>query len=206
MLSEIKPILKPVLIEDLRPTQITVGFREVAFKRQELRDLPANRAGAFLGHHFIPAVQGPKGRYHIVDHHHLARALREEGVKDVFVTVVADLSMLDKDAFLVVLDNCSWMHPFDASGRRRPYSDIPKSIDQLIDDPYRSLAGEVRRLGGCAKVSAPFAEFLWADFFRRRVAKALVRDDFDKATRLALQLARQADAKYLPGWSGADVS
>ena len=33
-----------------------------------------------------------KGRHYIIDHHHLARALHEEGRKDVLVTVVANLS------------------------------------------------------------------------------------------------------------------
>lgn len=205
MANETKPTLQPVLVDDLRPTQMTVGLREVAVKRSALRALPSAKAGAFLGHHFIPVVFGPKGRYHIVDHHHLARALYEEGLREVFVNVISDLSRLDKEAFWVVLDNRAWMHPFDASGKRRAYADIPKSVDKLIDDPYRSLAGEVRRLGGYAKDTTPFAEFLWADFFRRRVPVALLNDNFDKASQQALQLGRQAEASYLPGWSGPDA-
>jgi len=200
-----QPTLAPVLVADLRPTQITVGFHEVALKRHELRALSVRKAGAFLGHHFIPVVTGPKGRNHVVDHHHLARALHEEGVTEVFVNVIADLSMLDKEAFHVVLDNRAWMHPFDAQGKRRPYADIPKSVDKLVDDPYRSLAGEVRRSGGYAKDPTPFAEFLWADFFRRRIGADVLADDFDQASRQALQLARQAIASYLPGWSGPDL-
>ncbi|PWK76409.1 ParB-like protein [Aminobacter sp. AP02] len=205
MAEENRPTLQPVLIEDLRPTQITVGLREVALKRRELRAIPAGKAGAFLGHHFIPVVLGPKGRNYIVDHHHLARALYEEGLRDVFVNVISDLSRLDKEAFLVVLDNRAWMHPFDASGKRRAHADIPKSVDKLVDEPYRSLAGEVRRLGGYAKDTTPFAEFLWADFFRRRVPASLLNTDFDKAARQALQLGRQAEASYLPGWSGPEA-
>ncbi|MEI9890255.1 MAG: ParB-like protein [Caulobacteraceae bacterium] len=37
--------------------------------------------GKFLGHHLIPVLLGPKGRPYVIDHHHLARALAEEGVK-----------------------------------------------------------------------------------------------------------------------------
>ena len=40
----------------------------------------------------IPVVLGPKSRHYVVDHHHLARALHEEGVKDVAVTLIANLS------------------------------------------------------------------------------------------------------------------
>jgi hypothetical protein len=202
MADDVKPNLKPVPIEELRPTQMTVGFREVAFKRHELRSLPNSKKGKFLGHHFIPAVLGPKGFYHIVDHHHLARALQEEGIKEVFVTVISDLSALDKEAFLVVLDNRSWMHPFDGAGVRRTYADIPRTVSGLTDDPFRSLAGDVLRNGGYAKSVVPFSEFLWADFFRRRFDAARLDDDFGKIAKQALKLARTKEANYLPGWCG----
>src|SRR6201981_424734 len=122
-----EPILTAVAISDLRPTQITVGMREVAAKRQRWREIAAKAGAKFLGKHMIPVVLGPKSRHYVVDHHHLALALHEEGVKDVLVTVVANLSKLEKDAFWVVLDNRSWMHPFDDQGRRRDYADIPKA-------------------------------------------------------------------------------
>ena len=56
--------------------------------------------------------------------------------------MIANLSKLEPDAFWNVMDNRAWMHPFDAEGVRRQYSDIPKSIVGLVDDPFRSLAGE----------------------------------------------------------------
>ncbi|MGP2490242.1 ParB-like protein [Mesorhizobium sp. PUT5] len=204
MSTNVLPILHTVSVKALRPTQMTVGMREVALKRKDLQKMTTGRTGTFLGGHSLPAVIGPKGRYHIVDHHHLALALRQESIEQVLVTVICDLSALDKDAFLTVLDNRAWMHPFDASGKRRPYGEIPKTLDKLSDDPFRSLAGEVRRLGGYAKDTTPFAEFLWADFFRRRMDARDLKDDFDKAAGEALQLARRGAAGYLPGWSGPD--
>jgi hypothetical protein len=52
----------------------------------------------------------------------------------------------------------------DSKGERRHYNDIPKRVSDLVDDPFRSLAGELRRAGGFAKDTTPFSEFLWADF------------------------------------------
>ena len=72
------------------------------------------------------------------------------------------------------------------------------------DDPFRSLVGELIRAGGCAKTGAPFYEFLWAAFLRRRIERPLVEKDFGSALVKALDLAKGADAKSLPGWSGAD--
>lgn len=197
-----EPLITPVPIADLRPTQITVGMREVEAKRRHWRDMQEGKGGAFLGAHMIPVILGPKGRNYVIDHHHLARALHEEGVPHVSVTVVANLSKLDREAFWVVLDNRSWMHPFDDQGRRRDYADIPKSVADLVDDPFRSLAGELRRAGGFAKDTTPFSEFLWADFLRRRIKRKEVEKDFDAALKRALELARGMDANYLPGWSG----
>jgi hypothetical protein len=198
-----EPRLTPVKILDLRPTQITVGMREVKAKRQHWRDLGKHKDDEFLGKHMIPVILGPKERHYVIDHHHLGLALHEEGVKEVAVTVVSNLSKLDNDAFWFVMDNHNWMHPFDDDGRRRSYKDIPKDITGLVDDPFRSLAGELRRAGGFAKDTTPFSEFIWADFLRRRMKRKLVDRDFDRALVKALQLAKSADADYLPGWCGA---
>ena len=196
------PVLTPVAIGDLRPTQISVGMREVEDKCQRLRERGAKKIGGFLGDHMIPVILGPKKRHYVIDHHHLALALHREGVKNVLVTVVADLKELEPDDFWLVLDHHSWVHPYDQDGRRRDFSNIPKSIDKLKDDPFRSLAGELRRAGGFAKDTTPFSEFLWADFLRRRMKRRQVVDDFDTAAKKAMKLAKSQDAHYLPGWCG----
>jgi hypothetical protein len=202
MASVREPVLHPVAIDDLRPTQITVGMREVGAKRQAWRSKSDDKGAEFLGKHMVPVILGPKGRYYVVDHHHLARALHEEGVASILVSVIADLTRLDPDAFWFVLDNHAWMHPFDDQGRRRGYDEIPKSVSDLIDDPFRSLAGELRFAGGYAKDTTPFSEFLWADFLRRRIKRKQVEAEFDRALEQALQLAKSMDADYLPGWCG----
>jgi hypothetical protein len=197
-----EPMVEPVAISALRPTQITVGMREVAEKRRRWHEKGDRAAAMFLGRHMLPAVLGPKRRHYILDHHHMARALLEEGEPHVLTDVVADLSHLDRDAFWVVLDNRGWMHPFDAEGRRRAYDEIPKSVAHLVDDPFRSLAGELRRAGGFAKELTAFSEFLWADFLRRRIKRKEVEGNFDRALERALQLAKGEAASYLPGWCG----
>jgi len=196
------PLVKPVPIKELRPTQITVGMREVAAKRARWREQDTKKGAEFLGKHMIPVVLGPKDRPFIIDHHHLARALHDEGVKDVLITVVANLGKLEPDAFWFVLENRNWMHAFDDKGHRRDHADIPKSVSGLIDDPFRSLAGELRRAGGYAKDTTMFSEFLWADFLRRRIKRKAVEDNFARAMEKALQLAKSREAGYLPGWCG----
>jgi len=201
-----EPILQPIPILSLRPTQMTVGMREVKEKRKHLREHWRKhkkiKQGQFLGRHMIPVVLGPDQRHYVVDHHHLARALHDEGVEDIIVTVIADLTMVDRDAFWGVLDNHKWVYPYDAKGQRQHFRAIPKTVVELKDDPFRSLAGELRRVGGFAKDTTPFSEFLWADFLRRRLSRKSVEADFDKAIEKALALAKSKDAVYLPGWCG----
>ena len=197
-----EPILHPTPILDLRPTQMTVGMREVKEKRKRFREQDAKKQSTMIGKHMIPVVVGPDKRYYLVDHHHLARALHDEGIKDILVTVIGDLSMVERDAFWGVMDNKRWVYPYNAKGERREFSDLPRSIDDLKDDPFRSLAGELRRAGGFAKDTTPFSEFLWADFLRRQIQRKVVEDHFAKALEDALDLAKSDRAVYLPGWCG----
>lgn len=203
-MHHLEPELKPVAIADLRPTQMTIGKREVARKRAAWAKRAETDGPEFLGRHMIPAVAGPKKQLFIIDHHHLVRALHEDGVVHVLVSTVADLSKLEKSLFWTFMENRNWLHPYNAAGERVAHGDIPKSIGKLTDDPYRSLAGAVREAGGYAKDLTPYAEFLWADYLRRKIdAKALERD-FDDAIDKALKLARAPGANYLPGWCGTN--
>lgn len=197
-----EPLLQPVPIASLKPTQMTVGFREVEEKQKRWRAQGGGKKSKFLGQHMIPVIFGPKDRYYVIDHHHLARALQREGVKDILVEVVKDLRMLKGDDFWTFLDHHGWVYPYDAQGRRCSYAKIPGGISGLVDDPFRSLAGELRRAGGYAKDTTPFSEFLWADFLRQSLKRKTIESDFEAAAEKALALAKSPAANYLPGWCG----
>jgi hypothetical protein len=196
------PVLQPTPILSLRPTQMTLGMNEVDVKRIAWKQKTADDLTKFLAAHMVPVITGLKGEPYLIDHHHLARALHEEGLKSVFVIVVADLSRLPTDHFWNMMDFHGWTHPYDARGRRRPYSELPKTVKGMEDDPYRSLAGELRAMGGFAKDSTPFTEFLWADFLRPRIKPKAIKADFAAALTKALVMAKTPEADYLPGWSG----
>jgi hypothetical protein len=181
-------------------------MREVLGKQKSWQQQEAKKRAEFLGRHMIPVIRGPKDRLYVLDHHHLSLALHNEGVENVLVSSVVDLRTLSKEEFWVYLDNRCWVHPYDASGRRRDFEDIPGKISGLKDDPFRSVAGELRRIGGFAKDITPFSEFLWADFMRRRISRSLAEDDFAKALKQAMKLAKSEEASYLPGWCGPHVN
>jgi hypothetical protein len=200
--TKIRPVVRPVLISNLRPTQMTVGLGEVEQRRNHLRQQQGKKAARFLGKHMIPVILGPDGHHYLIDNHHLARALHDEGVKSVLTLVIADLRKLDTAAFWFVMDNRGWLHPYDERGRRCSHKELPTCVEDLRDDPFRTLAGELRRAGGFAKETIPFTEFLWGDFLRRHIKKKTVQKNFGRALKEALTLSKRDIADYLPGWCG----
>jgi len=190
-------------IQKLRPTQITIGFIEVRVKRKDLEALGKHQQRAFLAEHMIPAVFGPDGRVYITDHHHLARAALEAGIESAFFLIEADMAQLEFAAFWRAMGEKRWAHPIDERGHRQPFTAIPKHLEELRDDIYRSVAGFVRNAGGYDKTPTAFAEFLWADFFRQRIVVGPAHEDFQRAVAQALVLARSPAACDLPGYRGA---
>jgi hypothetical protein len=189
-------------LRKLHPTQLTVGLIEVKEKKHHLAELDARGREKFMQDHPMPAVVGPEGKLFITDHHHLGRAALEAGIEVGCFEVEADLSKLSGDAFWKEMDAHAWVHPLDEHGVRHHYDRIPHHLDGLVDDVYRSLAGHVRKNGGYNKSPSPFAEFIWADFFRRLIPIEDVEADFDAALKLAVPLAKNERARNMPGYCG----
>jgi hypothetical protein len=195
------PLLS-VALKSVRPTQISVGMAEVTAKRESWRNMRKKDQKELLATHWFPAILGPKGEAYIIDHHHLGLALLQEGVSHVWVLVQRNFSWLDIDVFWHAMEFYHWAYPYNEQGRRTDYSMIPAKLAGLRDDPYRSLAARVRLAGGYAKDAAPYAEFLWADFYRPRIKLKGDEPFGGKVIRKALLLAHEHEAAYLPGWSG----
>jgi hypothetical protein len=194
--------LKRVNFGQLRPTQMTVGFKEVGEKQKEWSELGGKKRRKAMDEMFFPVVTGPKDFFFVLDHHHSAVALGREKASEVHVGIVKDLSKLTESEFWIYLDHLSWVHPYDHRGERRSLNDIPASFQKLRDDPYRSLAGDVRDAGGFAKSDEPYLEFLWSNFFRAHISLRLLSSHYQRATKRALKLAHSGKTAHLPGWVG----
>ena len=77
---------------------------------------------------------------------------------------------------------------------------LPEDVRSLADDPFRSVAWQVRKRGGYDKSSLPFAEFKWAQYFREHIKTYPTRADFEQAVIEALAIAHAPGAKNLPGY------
>jgi hypothetical protein len=193
--------INEVRIDKLFPTQLTVGFIEVKEKEKKLHSMTASNQKEFLRANPVPAVIGMGGNLYITDHHHLCRAAYDAGITHGFIFVEDDLSSIKTaDKFWVEMAAHKWVHPLDSSGTRHLYSSIPHHISHLVDDVYRSLAGYVRHAGGYEKTPTAFAEFVWADFFRRNIAVEDVNSYFSASVKIAKKLAHGEMAIGLPGY------
>lgn len=189
-------------LQDLHPTQLTVGMIVVQDKKKHLAGLSAAERQDFMRSHPMPAVLGPQGKLYITDHHHLGRAALDAGVKTGYFEIDADLSKCTIETFWKEMNENLWVHPLDENGLRHLYAQIPAQLGKLVDDIYRSLAGYVRDAGGFDKTPTAFAEFVWADFFRRNIAVETVRADFHTAVQAGISLAHGKLAKHIPGYNG----
>jgi hypothetical protein len=191
-------------LDRLRPTQAAVGMRAVETKRRKVERRAERRAKLkrYLAKRPIPSVRGPGDTLYIIDRHHLSLALWHAEITSARVQIIHDFSDLPRRSFFARMERLGFLHPFDERGDRIAPAELPVRLDQLRADPYRDLAWSVREAGGFVKSQRPFAEFHWAAFFRPRIARSLLRDDYDRAVRKALRLARTPAADGLPGWLG----
>jgi hypothetical protein len=207
-------------IDAMRPTQCSVGYLEVTFKMQELRERAAKSDDLekYLKEHPIPAVLGPDGRMYLTDHHHMGLALLKlvdewdasaepaafNPYRICCFHIIQDLSKrqdLTMKQFHTKLEEQDLLHPFDGAGHR--VDKVPKYLSELVDDPYRSLAGLARKAGAYDKVNVPFSEFKWAAYLRDKVDTNLIcRDHLATAIHQVIVLANDPAAAHLPGYHG----
>ncbi len=188
-------------IDQLHPTQLAVGMEEVREKERKFRKMDGIELAQYEKDNPEPTVTGPGGTLYIIDHHHLALALSDIGVKKTYCTTAADYSRLMAPAFWKKMEEQKWVYAYDEYGNGpRPYSEIPATVTGLKDDPYRSLAGAVRIAGGYDKTDAPFAEFKWADFFRNKFSRQDLNNNFDDCVKKAVETAHSPEASGLPGY------
>jgi hypothetical protein len=193
-------------ILSLKPTQFAVGILEIESKIKEIEKLGKNKRKKLIDDNPIPIVLSPDGEAYLVDHHHFVLALSCVGVKKARVEVLHDLSR----SKLSFVNFWKWMkkngfyYPFCqfGEGPRNPLY-LPAEIRGLADDPYRSLAWFCRQKGAYDKTDTTFAEFKWANFFRKKkLLDRHGRKGIDRALNKAIKLAKSEEARRLPGYIG----
>ncbi len=182
-------------ISEVRPMQFNVGMEEIEIKRQEFRAKSAEQRLALLAEKPLEIMIGPGGKYYLVDGHHHAFSLVMEDITKFPVHIVANHSKLSQKEFVDLVSKLARLR--DERGRLRKFSELPRYIYDITDDPYRSLAWMVRRSGAIKNTHAPFAEFVWADFFRNKIK--IDPNNWEAAVTEGIRMAVEVEEAGLPG-------
>lgn len=192
------------ITKKMRPTQICVGFAEVEDKIHKLGKLNKHELSKYLKENPLPAVAGPDGEMHLTDHHHLGKALLDMGINECYFVVQHDLTTIPGLKFFDVLKTLELIYPFDENGIEHPCNAIPHCLTKLKDDPYRSLAGFVRKAGGYIKAPKAYLEFEWANYFRNLIPRdeLLTHEAMKHSVVKAVAIAQSSQASHMIGWTG----
>lgn len=218
-------------IKDLSPTQNAVGYDEINNKVERIRKKNSNELQDYLISRPVPIIIGNGNKFYLIDHHHLTHSLwkvakgkNKSGMTTdnarVIVEVLRNWRQLRDYQFWKAMFEARWVYLFDhnGAGPLQP-KELFKHVKDLLNDPYRSLSWLVRKRYGYVKSEAPFAEFLWADFFRIRMIldkdtlknkkpagdiliNKLREEHRKELIDLAMFLASTPEAAGLPGYLG----
>lgn len=195
--------LAEVDMQDVRPTQSFIGYewanrkyeKFLGFDRKQLRERVQDDPA--------PAVLGRDGDVYILDNHHEFYAFKRLGLKRVLVNIIADYSKMNITEFEQAMVAQNWLYLGDEDGLwTLRFADLPKALEDLRDDPYRTLASCLRRQGGFNKVKQPYIEFQWANALRPHIPLKVLNNDSDLALSMALKFAWSEEAGNLPGYLG----
>ena len=192
-------------VRALRPLQGALGMEEVRAKAEKIAGKPDKEARK-LEADPIKVVIGPGGGLYITDHHHGADAWRLVGRPMALCRVLPRPPYSTGAQFWDGLKADSLVRLADANGAPITPGQLPKSLQAMPDDPYRSLAWRLKQAGGfCRSKMAhkEFAEFLWADWLRGRLRlSAALGSSTAAALPSAVALARSPAARSVPGFVG----
>jgi hypothetical protein len=181
-------------------------MKEVEFKVKQLKKLRAKELDKLVRQTHVPIVISPWKELCVTDRHHYLFACWLAGVRKVRIHIVKDRSK-SRTTYRefwrqMTRDRLAYTYDQFGDGPRSPLY-LPADIRGLADDPYRSLAWLVRKEGGYENSNELFAEYKWANFFRRRrLLEPKGRHDFGPALKRSLSLARSTAARNLPGYIG----
>ena len=161
-------------IFDLHPTQASVGMAEVRIKAEKLKNEIQRRSERDFLKYLLkhnkeePIIIGPGGIFYITDHHHLARALYDVGASKTYCTIVDNLSDAQPDDFWKHLEENNEVYLKDQNGNPIPPHDLPASVKDLSNNPFRSLAGAVRESCGFEKGDKSYSGEDYLEWCRSR--------------------------------------
>ena len=192
-----------VAIADLHPTQWSVGLAEIWSRQQDFAKETEQQHLTYLRRKPVPLVKGRSGTLWMLDRHHRLRALLEQ--KPTATTwgyLVEERSDASDEELLAFLQEQGWLYLIDGRGKGPHHpSELPRSLMDLDDDPYRSLIWKLKKEGLITpQPQIPYHEFRWGAWLRRRPLPPFSSRVLEPALPPARRLVGSSAAAAMPGW------
>ncbi len=196
--------LKSLVVEDtcwiptknIKPTQAVVGFDDLKLRKKKIdKQYSKGTLKNYLDQRTAPAVIAPTGHAYILDRHHLSKAISDAFIPDsekkILIKIRENMSELSQEAFEKQMKGNNWVY-LKKLAKPIAFNELPQNLDEMIDDPYRTLAGLARDLGAYKKTETPFLEFYWADLYRQEIElpNQMTAEDWRLKTHEALKLSK----------------
>jgi len=192
--------LVPVHPRELAPTQPTIGRFEVSLKAERFRLMSPRDLDGYLDEKRskdkgVQVVKG-QGRFWVVDGHHTLTALDTlPEVRVLHLEQLEDWTGLEEDDFWERMRDGGWVLE-RGLGVPVAVKDFPSRLGELTDDPFRSLAWLIRKMGAFEDFKQPYQEFTVADFLREHmVFKPQMNHEYELAALRAYELMRSEEAE-----------
>ncbi len=197
--------LYEVHVAQLLPTQWCVGLAEVNSRQLDFNELSPKERLNYLKNKPVPLVRNGSGSLWMIDRHHRLRALLDlEQNATTYGYVIENFPTEDESESLRLLAERGWLYLYNGRGQG-PLSpqDLAKSLLQLEDDPYRSLAWKLKKEGLLRpEPLIPYHEFRWGNWLRSRALPPFSSKSLKPALPAARSLVRSSAASQLAGWIG----
>ena len=199
--------LLEVSVRTLRPTQWCVGMAEVWARQSDFASETRSERLEYLRGKPVPLVRSSSGELWMVDRHHRLRALLE--IDPHVATpgyLIADQDQVGNglDAVLAFLQRQGWLYLYDGRGcGPREAADLPSTLLDLEDDPYRSLVWKLKKEGLIKpQAQIPYHEFRWGAWLRSRPLPPFSSRRLEPALTPARRLVCSQAASRMAGWMG----
>ena len=192
-------------IASLQPTQWCIGLAEVWARQEGFASENRQQRLDYLKGKPVPLVRSAAGEVWMVDRHHRLRALLGRDPQATALGyIIAELPTSERSDVLRFLEQQGWLYLIDGrgAGPRQPM-ELPRTLLDLEDDPYRSLVWRLKKDGFIKpQPQIPYHEFRWGAWLRRRPLPPFNSRQLNPALAPARRLVCSESASGMAGWKG----
>lgn len=198
-----------VPVKTLRPTQWCVGLAEVWARQHDFAQETRHQRMEYLRSKPVPLVRSSAGNLWMIDRHHRLRGLLEiDPLATTLGYLIADGvengTEPDHQQVLAFLESRGWLYLYDGRGcGPLNAADLPSSLLDLEDDPYRSLVWKLKQEGFIKpQAQIPYHEFRWGAWLRSRPLPPFSSRRLQPALAPARRLVCSQASSGMAGWKG----